>query len=473
MLLALFFIFKGMNLTVKMINAILALLLLSVMAAVSAKQSEQLLTKNSQETGIFVRELEGISEYKLSNGLQILLIPDAFAKNTVVNLTYRVGSKYEAPDEKGIAHLFEHFAVMRGSGHHPDLQQEMKDRKFKRVGITSADYTYYRSNFETKDNYLDWILNVEADRMQNFSYSKDSLHTALSEVLDELRDNDSNIRRFHYKKMLETVFQKHPYGTDVLGNRRDLENIQLDAVKNFWGKHYHPNNATIIIAGNFDVEKALISVANAFSEIPGYKEPVSNISVGKFPRQTQKEFLIRRPKERSVVFLAYRTEGISHPDYAAATLIGELLSSDNGIQSWKKKFLNSKKSSSFNSGNLQFSEANALMFYAELDFGDAKKIPQVKDFFLQQESNLNKKKFNQIELDEIKNQYKVKASNERKDIKVFSEKLSSYIAGGDWRLYFWERDRIQEMTLEHLHRVSKSLLVPSNRTVGIFMEENK
>ncbi len=93
-------------------------------------------------------------------------------------------------------------------------------------------------------------------------------------------------------------------------------------------------------------------------------------------------------------------------------------------------------------------------------------------FFLEQESNLNKKKFNQIELDEIKNQYKVKASNERKDIKEFSEKLSNYIAGGDWRLYFLERDRIQGMTLEHLHRVSKSLLVPSNRTVGIFMEEN-
>ncbi|MFZ6641619.1 M16 family metallopeptidase [Undibacterium sp. TC4M20W] len=460
-----------MDSTVKMINAIAALLVLFATAAVSAKQPLSLQTNHSQETGTFIREFEGISEYKLSNGLQILLIPDSSVKNTVVNLVYRVGSKNEAPEEKGIAHLFEHFAVMRGSAQYPDLQQEMKERKFKRVGITSADYTYYRSNFEAKDNYLDWILSVEADRMQNFSYSKESLQVALAEVFDEIKGNESSTRGFQYRQTLASVFQQHPYGIDVLGSRLDLENIQLNEVKKFWEKYYHPSNATLIIAGNFDVERALNSAASAFAVIQKSQLSIPNIGIDRYPQLGEREFVIRRPKDRSAVFLAYHTVGIDHPDYAAIALVGELLNSDDGATSWKKNFLNSKKSSNFDSAILQFSDANALIFYAELDFGDAEKIPQTKAFFLLQESNLGKKKFSQIELDEIKKQYKEKSINERKDIKKFSENLSRYVAAGNWQLYFSVRDRIQKMTLGRLQEISNAWLVPNNRTTGIFIED--
>ena len=126
-----------------------------------------------------VTSVEGITEYKLANGLRVLLFPDQTKQTITVNITYLVGSRHENYGETGMAHLLEHL-VFKGTPKHPNIPQELTQHGASPNGTTWYDRTNYFETFAATDENLDWALDLEADRMVNSYIAKKDLDSELS-----------------------------------------------------------------------------------------------------------------------------------------------------------------------------------------------------------------------------------------------------------------------------------------------------
>src|SRR6185503_2933465 len=192
-------------------------------------------------------------EYKLKNGLTVVLHPDRSTPIVGVNLFYHVGSKNEAPGRTGFAHLFEHM-MFQGSGNYIDGWRAVDDLGGNVNGTTDQDRTFYYE--VVPSNTLERVLYMEADRMGNLLAAMDQAK------LDNQRDVVKNERRFRvdnvpYGNMFERIGmlmypENHPYHHSVIGSMEDLSAASIEDVKGFFRQYYVPNNAVLAIAGDFD-----------------------------------------------------------------------------------------------------------------------------------------------------------------------------------------------------------------------------
>lgn len=198
-----------------------------------------------------VRELGGIEEYRLPNGLQVLLFPDATQTTTTVNITYRVGSRHEAPGEYGMAHLLEHM-VFLGTPRHRNIKEAMAQRAVRFNGTTTVDRTNYFGTFNTNADTLAFLLDLEADRMVNSFIAKADLDKEMTVVRNEFERSEDQPFAVLNQRVNATAFTWHPYGNATIGPKSDIENVPIERLQAFYKRYYRPDNATLLIAGAFD-----------------------------------------------------------------------------------------------------------------------------------------------------------------------------------------------------------------------------
>ena len=138
-----------------------------------------------------ITSIEGITEYRLKNGLQVLLFPDVTQETITVNVTYKVGSKHENYGETGMAHLLEHL-VFKGTPRHPNIPKELTDHGAEPNGTTWTDRTNYFETFSATDENLNWALDLEADRMVNSFIRKEDLDSEMTVVRNELENGENS-----------------------------------------------------------------------------------------------------------------------------------------------------------------------------------------------------------------------------------------------------------------------------------------
>ena len=132
-------------------------------------------------TATEVATVEGITEYRLPNGLRFLLFPDQSKQQITVNITYLVGSRHEGYGETGMAHLLEHL-VFKGSTDHPNIDNELSERGSFANGSTWFDRTNYYETFPANEDNLDWALDLESDRMVNSFIKGEDLQSEMTVV---------------------------------------------------------------------------------------------------------------------------------------------------------------------------------------------------------------------------------------------------------------------------------------------------
>ena len=213
-----------------------------------------------------VRSVEGIDEYRLANGLQILLVPDDSKPTTTVNLTYRVGSRHENVGETGMAHLLEHM-LFKGSPKHPKVWAEFTKRGLAANGSTSFDRTNYTASFSANDDNLQWYLGWLADSMVNSFVARADLDTEMTVVRNEMESGENNPSRILIQRTMAAAYDWHPYGRSVIGARSDVENVDIPRLQAFYRLYYQPDNATLIVSGKFDPQRVLQWVAASFGPI--------------------------------------------------------------------------------------------------------------------------------------------------------------------------------------------------------------
>src|SRR6478735_6826530 len=198
-----------------------------------------------------------VKEYKLKNGLTVLLHQDHSTPIVAVGAFYHVGSKNEAPGRTGFAHLFEHM-MFQGSGNYIDGWRAVDELGGNVNGTTNEDRTYYYEAIPS--NFLERTLYLEADRMGNLLAAMDQAK------LDNQRDVVKNERRFRVdnvaygttgERIDELIYPEgHPYHHSVIGSMADLSAASVEDVKNFFRTYYVPNNAYLVVSGDFNEKQA-------------------------------------------------------------------------------------------------------------------------------------------------------------------------------------------------------------------------
>jgi zinc protease len=155
-----------------------------------------------------VASVEGITEYRLENGLRVLLFPDPSKPLLTVNITYLVGSRHEGYGETGMAHLLEHL-LFRGSTNHPDIDRELTERGAQPNGTTWYDRTNYFEIFPASGDNLEWALDLEADRMVNSFVRAEDLASEMTVVRNEMEARENDARAIHVQRTISTAYLWH------------------------------------------------------------------------------------------------------------------------------------------------------------------------------------------------------------------------------------------------------------------------
>jgi zinc protease len=278
--------------------------------------------------------------WTLANGLQVILLPESSASGASpgagggggsglvsVQVWYRVGGKDDPPGRSGFAHLFEHM-MFKGTRH---LANEQFDRLTEDVGgqnnaFTAEDVTVYHADVPA--NHLERLLWAEAERMGNLNVDQANFDSERSVVKEELRQRvlaDPYGRLFN--GLAPAFWQRHPYRRPVIGSIDDLDAASLDDVRRFHATYYRPDNAVLIVAGDFDGATARGWIERYFAPLTRPASPVPRVRV-KEPRRTAPARVdLRAPQvPLPAVALLWQGPPAGHPDGAALQIAAALLS---------------------------------------------------------------------------------------------------------------------------------------------------
>ncbi|WP_085298000.1 M16 family metallopeptidase [Cognaticolwellia mytili] len=416
-----------------------------------------------------VTEVEGISEYRLDNGLQVLLFPDQTKETVTVNVTYHVGSKHENYGETGMAHLLEHL-VFKGTPKHKDIPAELSSHGARPNGTTWTDRTNYFETFAATEENIDWALSMESDRMVNSFIAKKDLDSEMTVVRNEFERGENNPFRITLQRMLAASFEWHNYGKSTIGSRADLENVPIDRLQAFYRKYYQPDNATLTVAGKFDSDEMLKKINATFGKIDKPERVISPLYTAEPAQDGEREVTVRRVGDAQMIGSIYHVPAGSHPDFAAIDVLNEVLSAQATGRLHKALVENKLASSAFGF-NFQWAEPGVAIFMAEVDkAGDLAKTEEV---LIQTLENITDKPVTTEEVEKakrtlLKNTKLAFNSSER-----IAMELSEWLGMGDWRLVFLNRDRVEKVTAEDVNRVAKSYITRNNRTLGKFIPAEK
>jgi predicted Zn-dependent peptidase len=267
-------------------------------------------------------------KYRLANGLEVILHQDRSLPLVTINVWYRVGAVDEPVGRTGFAHLFEH-VMFQGSQHvgrNQHFQHLIRAGASNVNGTTSDDRTNYFQRVPS--NQLDLALWLESDRMG-------FLLPALDQTkLDRQRAVVKNERRQRFEnqpygkareRLCQALFPSpHPYGGCVIGSMKDLSAASLDDVKQFFRTYYTPANATLCLAGDFDLQHARQRVEHYFGGLTGAPRPVRVVPPP--PRPTQEERIVLHDRVRfPQVTLAWVTPALFQPGDADLDLLALVL----------------------------------------------------------------------------------------------------------------------------------------------------
>ena len=416
-----------------------------------------------------LQTVEGIDEYRLANGLQVLLIADTAKPTTTVNLTYRVGSRHENYGETGMAHLLEHM-LFKGTPRHPKVWSEFEKRGLAANGSTSFDRTNYTASFSASDDNLDWYLGWLADSMVNSFIARKDLDTEMTVVRNEMESGENSAERTLYKKTLAVMFDWHNYGKDTIGARADVENVDIPRLQAFYRQYYQPDNATLIVAGSFDSAKVLATISKAFGPLAKPKRQLPTFYTLETAQDGDRSLTLRRVGGVPVMFAGYHVPPAAHPDFAAVELLS-LVMGDTPSGRLHKRLTEKQLATTVFAFTQGLAEPGFSIFGAQLASSEG--LDKARAALLDTLESVAAEPITEDELKRARTKWLKGWEQGFTNPEAIGIALSESIAQGDWRLFFLLRDRVRAVTLADVQRVAVQRLLPDNRTLATYVPTEK
>ncbi len=430
------------------------------LAAVPAMAQAPAPAQASAGAGIEVPPL-GFAKRTLANGMDVYTARDASTSNVTVQVWYRVGSKDDPANRSGFAHLFEHL-MFKATKNFPD---ETFDRLTEDVGgnnnaFTSDDVTAYHETIPA--NHLQRLLFAEADRLSSLVVNEAVFESERDVVKEEYRQGvlASPYGRLFSVFMPQTIYQAHPYRRTTIGSIEDLDAATIEDVRRFHATYYRPDNAILIVAGNFDP-------AQLDGWIDQYFEPIANPDRA-LPANDVKEPEPTGPREATfhapnvplpAVVVAYPTVPYAHPDRTALTVLDGILSSGESSRLYRSLVYEQQLAAQTSSSPDFSQQAGALSTYAIMAGG---KTPEAGIAALNAEvARVRAEPVTAAELAEAKNELIADALRNRETIDDRANVLGfALIMTDDAAVADRQIAEIQAVTAADIQRVANRYLTP-------------
>ncbi len=440
--------------------------LAALVMAVSLSGVEARVSDGDLPSGVtFVTAVEGIEEYRLHNGLRVLLFPDRAKRTTTVNVTYMVGSLHEGYGETGMAHLLEHLAF-KGTPDHPDIPQELSSHGARSNGSTWFDRTNYFETFSASDENLDWALDMEADRMVNSFISAEDLESEMTVVRNEFEFGENNPRRVLNERVYSTAFLWHNYGNTTIGARSDIEGVPIENLMAFYKRWYRPDNAVLVVAGKLEQKRTIDLVQRRFGRLENPDTPLPRPYTVEPAQDGERTVTLRRVGDMKVACVGYHIPSGTHPDYPVLQVMAFLLG-DAPAGRLHKALVETRKATSVWARADRFKEPALMFVNAELRVDG--NVEGLRDEMLQIIEDFAVNPPNEEEVARAKRNLLRNWEVTMRDSRRAAIRLSEWAAMGDWRLVFLHRDWLEQVTAQDVAQVAGEYFHQSNRTVGMFI----
>ena len=403
----------------------------------------------------------------LANGLKVVMLEDHSTPIVHAEIWYHVGSKNEKPGRTGFAHLFEHM-MFKGS---KNVEPEGHPSWISSVGgqsnaTTDEDRTLYWQTFPAQ--YLPLVLWLEADRMATLRID-DAVFKNEREVVKEERR--MRVDNQPYGRLNEIVYDQaftvHPYKHPTIGSMADLEAASIDDVRDFFKTFYVPNNATLVLVGDFDSKEALKLVEQYLGRVPAGK-PVPR-DIPKEPAQT-KERRVRLEEQWPLpaVVVAHHITYDGHPDAYPLHIASKVLSDGQSSRIYRKLVYESRLAlAAFGGGNII---EHPNLFFAVAIVQPGKTPEEAANALIAELDRLRKEPITAAELQQAKNQFARDYIFSRESNRDKAGQLGhAAVIHNDIKTADGEFDIFMNISQADVQRVAQTYFTPENRLVITIM----
>jgi zinc protease len=436
----------------------------------------------------FVVAEDGIEEYRLENGMKVLLVENRVAPVVTVMVLYRVGSRNEATGYTGATHLLEHM-MFKGTPTFNKGKNTQIAASLQRIGANFNATTWYdRTNyFETvPSDQMEFAIRLEADRMRNSFIADEDRQSEMTVVRNELERGQNEPSEVLDEAVYAAAFREHPYHHPTIGWRADVEGVPTARLKEFYDTFYHPNNATAILVGDFEPHRALELITKYFGAYQASARPIPEVYTEEPEQQGERRLVIRRAGELAIVQMAFHTPGVLGQK---GVLSNEELArraanppEDNDI--YPLVVLSAALSNGVTSRLYQALVETQLAVYAVTN-ADQHRDPglfnviaminpevepqRAEETILAELAKVAEEGLTEEEVEKAKQQIIAQEAYSRDGTFNIALLMSEAEAVADWRFYKDYAKRIERVTLEDVRRVAREYLTEDNRTVGYFI----
>lgn len=412
----------------------------------------------------------GVTEYRLSNGLKVILAPNNSAPVVTYMQLFRVGSRDEGVGHTGATHFLEHM-MFKGTKKFDPLNGLDSTELLNRIGAVSNATTWFdRTNYfeAVPSQYLEFCIKIEADRMRNLQLRESDRDAEMSVVRNELERGENSPDEAMEKEMYAIAYREHPYHHPTIGWRSDVENIPMDRLKAFYDVFYWPNNCSILVVGDFDTDKTLALIEKYYGKIPSSPHPIPEVYTREPSQEGERRYKVSRAGDLQRVWIGHRTPASSHADHYPINVVSHLLggSHDKGSRLYKA-LMDTGLAMDVACRHDELRDP-ALMIIAATLTQDADPS-EVEKVILQEIEKLQKELVGDDELAPIRSANRKGSILARADQMELAFALGEAESRDTWRWLADFDEKFEAVTPEDIRRVCSDYLVKENRTVGCFI----
>src|SRR5882762_6026585 len=412
-------------------------------------------------------------ERTLANGLRVLSVVDKSSPTVAINVWYHVGSKDDPDQRSGFAHLFEHIMFKSTK----NMKAEMMDRLTEDVGgnnnaFTQDDVTVYYE--VVPSNYLETLLWAEAERLSGLTVDDESFHSARAVVEEEYRQSilAPPYGKFFYI-LQQKSFSSHPYQRPTIGSIEDLDAATLENVQKFHATYYRPDNATLIVVGDFDPKQLDAWVDKYFGPIEKPNLPLPRVQTKEAERTGEKRFTeyganVPLPG----VGITFLIPSEKSEDAPVLTMLDVILSQGRSSRLYQSLIYQQQVAQSANA-NADLKE-DAGLFELTAIVAAGKKPQDAEAALLAEIKKLQDTPVTAAELEKAKNQIITSQLRQRETNNGKSGALGkAAVLLGDPNRVNTDLEKLQAVTAADVQRVAAKYFTDKNRYVFIYLPESQ
>jgi zinc protease len=415
--------------------------------------------------------MDNVSMHRLDNGMDVILLENHKAPMITFQVWFRAGSRNDWWGKTGLAHVFEHL-MFKGT---EQVSREEFTRKIEEIGgdynaFTSHDFAAYFENVASEN--MEVPIRLEADRLQNLRFTEEEFKTEKMVVMEErrLRTQDQP-QALLMEQVAATAFQSQPYRWPVIGWMGDLERMDHEDAMRFYRDFYDPANGLIVVVGDFQRERLLPLISDAFGKIPSNGKPVLH-RYQDAPQLGERRVTVNRTTAGlPYVVTAYHVPNLGDPDAYVLEVISAILSSGKSSRLYENLVRGKRLAISAGAEySLLSIDPSLFYFYAEPLPG---KDPAELEAALQAEiEKLQAEPVNPRELEKAKNQLEASFTFGQDSIFFQGMLLARYEFVSTWEDIGKYIPGIRAVSAEDVTRVAKKYFLNRNRTIGLLLPED-